>query len=35
MSETLSTLLDLLLKSAFVVIAFNEVRGLVLAAPVL
>ncbi len=34
MSETLSTLLGLLLKSAFVGIAFNEVRGLVLAAPV-
>lgn len=35
MSETFSTLLGLLLKSAFVGIAFNEIRGLVLAAPVL
>ena len=35
MVPTLSALLDLLLKSAAVLLVFNEVRGLVLAAPVL
>lgn len=35
MTGSISTLLDLLLKSAAVMLVFNEVRGLILAAPVL
>ena len=35
MSATLATLADLFLKSAFVMFVLNEVRGIVLAVPVL
>ena len=35
MTGSLSSLLDVLLKSAAVLLVFNEIRGLILAAPVL